>query len=74
MLHFKPEVERAGIRFIRVPPDWDQTGLAEAMRDLTKARTPLGTLRIIYEECLPYFDEVLDILDAELEHADVFCL
>lgn len=72
LLYFKPEVERAGLRFLRVPPDWDRTGLSEAMRDLTKARTALGTLKIIYEECLPYFDEVLDILDNALDQADVF--
>jgi UDP:flavonoid glycosyltransferase YjiC (YdhE family) len=69
---FREEVESAGITFVYLPPDWDQSGFAEAMRDLTKARNPLDLIRIIYSESLPFLDEILDTLNHELKTADVF--
>ena len=50
---FREEIEAAGIEFVYLPPDWDLSGFAEAMRDLTKAKNPLDLLRIIYSSrCL----------------------
>lgn len=69
---FRDEIERAGLEFIYLPPDWDQTGFAEAMRDLTKAKHPIDLVRIIYSESLPYLDEILTTLDRELASADLF--
>jgi len=69
---FREEIEAAGIEFVYLPPDWDQTGFAEAMRDLTKARNPLDLLRIIYSESLPFLDEIIETLRREMESADVF--
>jgi len=69
---FREEIESAGITFVYLPPDWDQSGFAEAMRDLTKAKNPLDMLRIIYAESLPFIDEIIDVLTKELETADVF--
>ncbi|WPJ96334.1 glycosyltransferase [Coraliomargarita algicola] len=69
---FRPEIEAAGIQFVYLPPDWDQSGFAEAMRDLTKAKNPLDLIRIIYSESLPFLDEILDTLERELRRADVF--
>jgi vancomycin aglycone glucosyltransferase len=69
---FREEIESAGIGFVYLPPDWDQAGFAEAMRDLTKAKNPVDLLRIIYSESLPYLDEILDTLERELKSADVF--
>ena len=69
---FREEIESAGIEFVYLPPDWDQSGFAEAMRDLTKAKNALDMLRIIYSESLPFIDEIIDILTKELETADVF--
>lgn len=69
---FKEEIESAGIEFVYLPPDWDQSGFAEAMRDLTKAKNALDMLRIIYSESLPFIDEIIDILTNELKAADVF--
>jgi vancomycin aglycone glucosyltransferase len=69
---FREEIESAGIEFVYLPPDWDQSGFAEAMRDLTKAKNPLDLLRIIYSESLPYLDEILSTLSCELKNADVF--
>lgn len=69
---FREEIESAGIEFVYLPPDWDQSGFAEAMRDLTKAKNPLDLIRIIYSESLPFLDEILDTLNHELKTADVF--
>jgi UDP:flavonoid glycosyltransferase YjiC (YdhE family) len=69
---FREEIEAAGISFVFLPPDWDQSGFAEAMRDLTKARHPLDMLRIIYSESLPFIDQIIEVLEAELAWADVF--
>ena len=69
---FRQEIEAAGIEFVYLPPDWDQSGFAEAMRDLTKARNPLDLIRIIYSESLPFLDEILDTLQREIAEADVF--
>ena len=69
---FRDEVERAGIEFVYLPPDWDQSGFAEAMRDLTKANNALEVIEIIYQESLPFLDEILTTLGRELDWADVF--
>ena len=69
---FREEVERAGLEFVALPPDWDQSGFAEAMRDLTKARNAIELIGIIYKESLPYIDEIFVILRTELAWADVF--
>jgi vancomycin aglycone glucosyltransferase len=69
---FREEIESAGIEFVYLPPDWDQSGFAEAMRDLTKAKHPLDLIRIIYSESLPFLDEILQTLTRELKTADVF--
>lgn len=69
---FREEIESAGIEFVYLPPDWDQSGFAEAMRDLTKAKNALDMLRIIYSESLPFIDEIIEVLSQELQTADVF--
>ena len=69
---FREEVESAGIDFVNLPPNWNQADFARVMRDLTKAKNGLDTLRIIYSETVPYFDEIIDILRRELEAADIF--
>ena len=69
---FKKEIESAGIEYVYLPPDWEQSGFAEAMRDLTHAKNPLDLMRIIYSESLPYLDEILDTLEREIQQADLF--
>lgn len=69
---FRDEVERAGLEFVYLPPDWDQTGFAEAMRDLTKANNAIELIGIIYNESLPFIDEIFEVLKRELDWADVF--
>lgn len=69
---FQEEIESAGVTFVRLPPDWDQSGFAEAMRDLTHAKNPVDLLRIIYSESVPYLDEILEVLRREMAWADLF--
>ena len=69
---FRAEIEAAGVTYVYLPPDWDRSGFAEAMRDLTKAKSPLDLLRILYSESLPFLEEILSVLDRELEAADCF--
>lgn len=69
---FREEIELAGIDYVYLPPDWDQSGFAEAMRDLTHAMNPVDLLRIIYSETLPYLKEIFETLERELATADVF--
>ncbi len=69
---FREEIEAAGVTFVRLPPDWDQSGFAEAMRDLTHAKNPVDLLRTIYSESVPYLDEILETLGREMRTADVF--
>ncbi|MGJ3243609.1 MAG: glycosyltransferase [Opitutales bacterium] len=69
---FREEIESAGLTYVYLPPDWDQAGFAEAMRDLTHARNNLELLQTIYRESVPFLDEVLERLDAELASADLF--
>lgn len=69
---FRKEVEDAGLEFVKLPPDWDQNGFAEAMRDLTRSKNSLDLLKIIYSEANPFLDEIIEILRRELESADAF--
>ncbi|WP_158279778.1 glycosyltransferase [Coraliomargarita sinensis] len=69
---YREEIESAGIKYVYLPPDWDQSGFAEAMRDLTKARNPVDLIRIIFTETLPYLDEIFQTLERELQTADIF--
>lgn len=69
---FRDEVERAGLQFVYLPPDWGQSGFSEAMRDLTKARNAIDLIGIIYKESLPYIDDIFSILRSELAWADLF--
>ncbi len=68
---YEPEIIRAGLRYVYLPPNWDQDKFADAMRELTKARTNIETLQIVYRHSLPFIDEITEILVHEIEHADV---
>ena len=69
---FKDDVESAGLKFIKLPPDWDQSAFSEAMRELSKSKNPVDLLRIIYSEANPFLDEIIEILRRELVTADAF--
>ena len=69
---FKKDVESAGLKFIKLPPDWDQAGFAEAMRELNKSSNSIDLLKMIYNEANPFLDEIIEILRRELQTADAF--
>ena len=68
---FEKEISAAGLRFVYLPPDWGQSQFNDAMLKLTKARTTIQTLQIIYRHTLPYVDDVVRILEAEIQKVDV---
>jgi UDP:flavonoid glycosyltransferase YjiC (YdhE family) len=68
---FRDDIERAGLDFVPLPPDWDQGGFAEAMRELSRSNHPIELLARIYRESLPFIDVILETLETELKHADV---
>ncbi len=69
---FQKDVEKAGLKFVKLPPDWDQNAFSEAMRELTKSKNPVDLLKIIYSEADPFLDEIIEILRRELLTADAF--
>ncbi len=69
---FRDEIERAGIEYVYLPPDWDQMGFSEAMRNLTKAKNPVDLVRIIYSQSVPFLSEIFTTLDREMVRADIF--
>jgi MGT family glycosyltransferase len=68
---FEKEITDAGLNFIDLPPDWGQDKFNEAMLMLTKARTAIQTLQVIYKHTLPYVDDVIKILEREIQCHDV---
>lgn len=68
---FEDEIVKAGLRFVFLPPDWGQSQFNDAMLQLTKARTTIQTLQIIYRHTLPFVDDVVRILEREIQQTDV---
>lgn len=68
---YKDEVERAGLEFIPMPPDWGQTRLTEAMRALSRTRNPVRLLQKIYRQSIPFIGELMERLEAAMEDCDL---
>ncbi|WOO43098.1 glycosyltransferase [Rubellicoccus peritrichatus] len=69
---FREDVKAAGIRFVRVPPDWDGSQFAESMKTLHRAKSPLRQLRMIYRQASEFLTETVEILENELQGKDLF--
>lgn len=69
---FQEEIESAGIRFVRVPPDWGGKEFADSMKALHRAKSPLRQLRLIYGQAKPHLHEAVKILEHELKGKDLF--
>ena len=69
--YFKDEVERAGLAFIPVPPDWDQDRLTEAMRNLSRTRNPVRLLQKIYKQSIPFIGELMERLESAMDDCDI---
>ena len=68
---FQKEVERAGLEFIAVPPDWGQDRLSEAMRKLSRTRNPVRLLQQIYRQSIPFIGELMNRLEEAMEECDI---
>ena len=69
---FQEEIEEAGIEFIYLPPDWEESGFAEAMRDLAQVKNNLDLLKSIYGEAVPYLREIVATLAEHMPWCDLF--
>lgn len=69
---FQEEIESAGLRFVRLPPDWKSEEFADSMKALHRAKSPLRQLQLIYRQAKPYLAEAVKILEDELESKDLF--
>ncbi len=63
---FREEIEAAGMEYVYAPPDWEQAGFAEAMRDLAQAKHGVEVLKLIYAESVPFIDEIFQCLEAQM--------
>ncbi|MGB0370436.1 MAG: glycosyltransferase [Opitutales bacterium] len=68
---FKEEIEAAGVEYVYLPPDWDQSGFAEAMRDLAQVKDNLQLLKSIYGEAVPYLQEIITNLTEHMPWCDL---
>jgi len=68
---FREDIERAGLDFVYLPPDWSQAEYAEAMRSLTAVSSPLKQLERIYEGARPYIAEFFERIEAALPAHDL---
>ena len=68
---FRDEVERAGLEFISVPPDWDKERLSEAMLTLSRHRNPVRLLQAIYRQSIPFIGDLMDKLEKAMDDCDI---
>jgi len=68
---YREDIEKAGLNFIHVPPDWRQEIFTEFMRELDRVKLPLLQLREIYRGALPFIGELIDRIEAALKDHDV---
>ncbi len=68
---FRDEVERAGLEFVSVPPDWDKERLSEAMRHLSRKKNPIRLLQAIYHQSIPFIGELMNRLEEAMEDCDL---
>lgn len=68
---YREDVERAGLEFIHMPPDWGREIFAEFMRELNRAVLPLLQLRHIYRGALPFMSEIFERMEPQLAWCDV---
>lgn len=67
---FQADVERAGVPYWRIAPNWDHEDLRYWMGRLQKLRSPVAQLRELYKAAAPYMEEIIDGMDETLEGAD----
>lgn len=68
---YQYEIERAGIEFFCLPPDWEQQELSYWMGRLQKIRGPIFQLNELYKAAEPYIVEMTERMEVLLEDSDV---
>ncbi|MGE9294362.1 MAG: glycosyltransferase [Puniceicoccales bacterium] len=68
---YRAAIERAGLEYRHLPPDWEKEIFIEFMRELNRAPLPLLQLRWIYKGALPFMGELIDAMDEALKGADL---
>lgn len=68
---YREEIERAGLGFRHLPPDWKQEIFVEAMRELDRQKHPILLLRQIFRSGLSFMKDLIDELANHLEEHDI---
>jgi len=68
---YKEAIERAGLEFVALPPDWGPEMFADFMREINRCKHPLLQLVHIYCGALPFMGEVIRRMDEALRDTDV---
>jgi len=68
---FREDVERAGLGFLDLPPDWSQAEFAEVMKGLNRASNPLSQLCLIYNTFRPYFRSHIERIEQAAAETDI---
>ena len=68
---FQKEIERAGLEFVSLPPDWQKEDLSRIMQGMYDHRGPARQLIYLYRTMGPHLPGVLKVLQPRVEEADV---
>lgn len=68
---YQKEIEKAGLEFVSLPPEWGPEMFADFMRELNRCKHPLLQLIHIYCGALPFMGEIIRRIDAALKDSDV---
>lgn len=64
---YREPIERAGLTYVQLPPEWDKSIFIEFMRELNRAGLPLLQLRHIYEGAMPFLKDLLDRVELAIQ-------
>ncbi len=68
---YQREIEKAGLEFVLMPPEWGPEIFADFMREINRCKHPLLQLVHIYCGALPFMGEIIRRMDDELRSADL---
>ncbi|MCH8540258.1 MAG: glycosyltransferase [Opitutales bacterium] len=68
---FREEIEKAGAKFISLPPHWQQQDLSRIMAGMYDHRGPARQLQYLYRTMAPYLEESLAAVQPSVREADV---
>jgi len=69
---YQPEIEKAGLEFVSLPPEWGPEIFADFMRELNRCKHPLQQLIHIYCGALPFMGEIIRRMSEQLRDTDLF--